>query len=75
MNLTLSVDEKTIERARKVARGMNKSLDQLIGEYLEQLACTEDLERELEELERLSAEAQGHSQGWRFNREDVYDRP
>ena len=74
MNLTLSVDEKTVDRARQVARSMNKSLNQLIREYLEQLGGTEDLERELEELERLSTEAQGHPRGWRFNREDLYDR-
>ena len=37
MNITLSVDEKTAERARKVAQAMGKSLNQLVREYMERL--------------------------------------
>ena len=38
MNLTLAVDEKTVERAREVARQQGTSLNALIREYLELLA-------------------------------------
>ena len=37
MNITLSVDEKIIEEARKVATSMGKSLNELIREDLERL--------------------------------------
>ncbi len=72
MNLTLSLDEQTVERARRVARSMGKSLDQLIREYLERLAATEDAERDVAELHRLSARAGGHSRGWRFDRDEIH---
>jgi hypothetical protein len=38
VDITLSVDSQTVETARRVARAMNKSLDQMVREYLEQLA-------------------------------------
>ena len=37
MNITLSVDEKTVVEARKVAASMGKSLNQIICEDLERL--------------------------------------
>jgi len=41
MNITLSVDEKIAERARATAQAMGKSLNQMVREYLEQLAGRE----------------------------------
>jgi predicted HicB family RNase H-like nuclease len=35
MNLTLSVDERLVEEARKVAAAMGKSVNQLVRDYLE----------------------------------------
>ena len=35
MNITLSVDEQTVAKARRVAQAMHKSLDQVVREYLE----------------------------------------
>ena len=34
MNITVSADEKIIERARKVAQTMGKSLNQAVRDYL-----------------------------------------
>lgn len=72
MNLTLSVDEQTVNRARKKAQALGKSLNQLIREYLQRLAGGDDAERSIEEFRRLSG--QGHSRGWRFNRDDIHER-
>jgi hypothetical protein len=72
MNLTLSVDEQTVERARKRADALGKSLNQLIRDYLQQLAGTDDTERWIEEFRRLSGT--GDSQGWRFNRDEIHER-
>ena len=38
MNITLSVDEQVAQRARQAAQRMGKSLNQLVRDYLEQLA-------------------------------------
>jgi antitoxin component of RelBE/YafQ-DinJ toxin-antitoxin module len=74
MNITLSVDEKLAEEARKVAQTMGKSLNQLVRDYLEQLARPEQAAQELAELRRLSMEGEGDTRGWRFNREELHER-
>lgn len=72
MNITVSVDEQVAERARERATVMGKSLDQALQDYLHQLAGDDDLERDLEYLERNSG--LGDSQGWKFNREEIHER-
>ncbi len=72
MNLTLSLEEQLVERARKKASALGKSLNQLIRDYLRTLAGGDDPERSIEEFKRLSG--RGHSRGWRFNRDEIHDR-
>ncbi len=72
MNITLSVDEQTVERARKRAEALGKSLNQLIRDYLQTLAGNDDAERWIEEFRRLSGT--GDSKGWRFNRDEIHER-
>jgi predicted HicB family RNase H-like nuclease len=43
MNITLSVDERIAEQARKAAQAMGKSLNQAVRDYLEQLARVEQI--------------------------------
>ncbi len=73
MNITLSVDERLVRRARKKATAMGKSLNQLVREYLERLAGTDDAERDVAELRRLSP-GRDHARGWRFNRDQLHER-
>ncbi len=75
MNLTLSVDETDVKRARKVAESMGTSLNQLIRDYLKELAGQSSAEAEIQELKKLSVEAQGRSRGWKFDREEIHRRP
>ena len=72
MNVTLSIDEQLVERARKRANALGKSLNQLIRDYLQKLAGGDDPERSIEEFERLSG--RGHSRGWRFKRDEIDHR-
>jgi predicted ArsR family transcriptional regulator len=72
VNVTLSIDEQLVERAREKLRATGKSLNQEIREHLENLVGDQDLERELEEF-RLRA-GQGRSDpGWKFNRDEIYE--
>ena len=73
MNVTLSIDEQLVARARKKADALGKSLNQLIRDYLQKLAGGDDPERSIEEFRKLSA--RGHSRGWRFNRNEIHERP
>ncbi|HKD08684.1 MAG TPA: DUF6364 family protein [Bryobacteraceae bacterium] len=72
MNLTLSVDEKTVEAARRKAEALGTSVNALIREYLEQLGGKADHEADADEIERLSYAAKGNSRGWKFNREELH---
>jgi hypothetical protein len=72
MNVTLSVDEQLLARARKKAAILGKSLNQLIRDYLQSVAGTDDPERSIAEFKRLSGK--GNSRGWRFDREEIHSR-
>jgi len=54
--------------------GMGKSLKQLVREYLERLAGSDDAERDVAELRRPSRESRGHARRWRFNRAELHER-
>ena len=72
MNVTLSIDEQVVARARKKAKALGKSLNELIRDYLQKLAGGDHPERSIEEFEHLSG--RGHSRGWRFNRDEIHER-
>jgi hypothetical protein len=72
MNITLSVDEKTLSAARKVAAARGQSLNQLIRDELARLTGGEQRGADWQELESLSGS--GHSRGWRFDRDELHER-
>lgn len=74
MNLTLSVDEKTVEKARKAAKSMGLSLNQVIRDFLEDLAGGRPASEDIRELKKLSERAKGHSRGWKFDRNEIHER-
>jgi hypothetical protein len=74
MNVTLSIDDDVIQEVSRRAEAMGTSVNQLVREYLEQLAGRTDPNADAAEFERLSRIAQGNSSGWRFNREELYER-
>lgn len=72
MNITLSVDEKTVLEARKVAASMGKSLNQIIREDLERLTRKQNRNSALDEFKALTG--QGNSREWSFNRDELHER-
>jgi hypothetical protein len=72
MNVTLSVDEQLLARARQKAEALGKSLNQLIRDYLQTLVGADDPGRSIEEFRKLSGK--GNSRGWRFNRDEIHSR-
>lgn len=72
MNMTLSIDQRTLAKARKRAQAMGKSVNQLVRDYLQQLAGEDDADAWIAEFTKLSGK--GHSNGWRFNRDEIYER-
>ena len=73
VNITLSIDEKLLERAREKLRAAGKTVNQEIREHLQHLAGGDNqLEADLKYLKE-TAEL-GDSKGWKWNREDAYER-
>jgi len=70
MNLTLSVDKRIVDRARKKAHSLGETLNQLISDYLQSLAAEDDPECSIQELRALSG--RGDSRGRRFSRDQIY---
>jgi biopolymer transport protein ExbB/TolQ len=73
MNITLSIDEQIVERAREKLRATGKTVNQEIREHLKHVAGddNEQLERDLKFLQ--STAGLGNSNGWKYNRDDAYE--
>lgn len=71
MTLHLSIDDHLAEEAQRVAQALGTSVDQLVLGFLHRLT-SQQIDEEMEELRRLSG--QGDSRGWKFNRDELYER-
>ena len=71
MNLTLSIDEQIVERAREKLRALGKSVNQEIRDHLANVAGQDDVERDIEFLKKTAG--LGDSKGWKWNREETYE--
>jgi antitoxin component of RelBE/YafQ-DinJ toxin-antitoxin module len=74
MNITLSVDERIADEARRAARAMGKSLNQAVRDYLEQLARAQQLQEQLDAFEASALATPGRLRGWKFDREEANRR-
>ncbi len=74
MNITLSVDEQVAQRARDAAQKMGKSLNQVVRDYLEQLAGGSRREQHWDQFEARCMTSQAKLEGWRFNRDKANER-
>ena len=74
MNITLSISEELAERARAVAAGRGKSLNQLVRDLLEAETGRLDGGSRVAALDALWESSAGNSNGKRIRREDAYDR-
>jgi hypothetical protein len=64
LNLTLSVDDEIVAAARQRAEALGTSVNQLVRDYLEQLAGKSDPQADADEFERLARNANGNSSNW-----------
>jgi hypothetical protein len=72
MNITLSIEEQIVERAREKLRAVGKSLNQEIREHFAHIAGDDQLERDLEFLENTSGLGKAEP-GWKWNRDEIYE--
>jgi hypothetical protein len=74
VNVTLSLDDRLLERARRLAARRGISLNQMIRDYLTDVTGAPSPEELVAELDALWTDSRGDSRGWRFNREELHDR-
>ena len=74
MNITLSIDERVAERARRAAQAMGKSLNQAVCDYLEQLAGGAQLESEITAFVASAKKSPGKLGNWKFARDEMHRR-
>lgn len=74
MNITLSIDERVAEGARRAAQAMGKSLNQAVRDHLESLAGMANAEAQVQAFEESARATPGRLAGWRFDRDEANAR-
>ena len=74
MNITLSADAQTVEKARMAAQRMGKSLNQAVRDYLEQLAGSADRSQDWADFSQRCLDTNVQLKGWRFDRDQAHER-
>ena len=73
MNITLSIDDRIVAKARHIASVRGTSLNQLVRDYLDDLTRHNDMKSVLDELDAMWSESSGRSQG-PWTREVLHER-
>lgn len=75
-NVTISIDDNVLKRAKKIAIDRDTSFNGLVREYVESLVAREERRRELqiEELDRLFEESTAIVGPVTWTRDDLHER-
>ncbi len=73
MNVTLSIDDRVVGEARRIAAARGTSLNQLVRDYLYELTRPDDVESVVGQLDRLWAEETYRSAD-PWTREELHER-
>jgi hypothetical protein len=74
LNITFTVDDQVAQHASEAAQKMGKSLDQVVLNYLEQLAGSAQRDQEWAPFEQSCLTSGGKLNGWKFNRDEANQR-
>jgi hypothetical protein len=73
-NLTLSIDDQLLNKSREYAKSHHTSLNNLIRNLLTQTIGAENrMQSRIAECLAMAESANGHSQGKKWKREDLYE--
>ena len=73
MNVTLSVDDRILAEARRIAAARGTSVNQLVRDYLNELTRVDDVESVVAELDGMWAAESYRSRG-PWTREELHER-
>jgi hypothetical protein len=74
MNITVSIDDQLAQHASEAAQKIGKSLNQVVLEYLQQLADSAERDQQWAEFEKSCLTSSGKLNGWKFNRDEANQR-
>jgi hypothetical protein len=72
-NVTIALNEKTLEAGREYAKAHHTSLNNLIRDLVEKATSRRSSDAWLKEFFELGDRAKGNSRGAKWKREDLYD--
>ena len=73
MNVTLSIDDRVVAEARRIAAARGTSVNQLVRDYLNELTRVDDVESVVAELDAMwAAETYRSRRPW--TREELHER-
>ncbi len=73
MNVTLSLNDRVVAEARRIAQARGTSLNQMIRDYLQQLTGADDVEAVIAELSQRWADENYRSDST-WTREELHER-
>jgi len=72
MNVTLSIDDQLLEKARKHASATGTSVNQMVRDYLKSVVGEDDIEAQIAFLNETSGRG-NPDPDWKWNREEIYE--
>jgi len=73
-NITLAIDERLLEESREYAREHHTSLNAMVREMLAKRVLSGQGADWLDKAFELADKSHGRLKGWKWNREELYDR-
>ncbi len=73
MNVTVSMDDRVVAKARRIAGARGTTLDQLISDHLDELTRVGDVDSMVRELDAMWSERTYRSQA-PWSREEAHER-
>ena len=73
MNVTLSIDDRVVAEARRIAAVRGTSLNQIVRDFLDELTQVDQVESVVAQLDALWAEEDYRSEG-PWTREELHER-
>lgn len=73
MNVTLSIDDRVVAEARRIAAIRGTSLNRIVRDFLNELTQVDDVESLVAQLDALWAEEDYRSEG-QWMREELHER-
>ena len=74
MNITLSIEEEVVKRARKLAKQRGMSLNEYIRAYLKRMTDPMTPEEVIALLDQSLRDHPGDSRGETWTRDEIHDR-